>query len=221
MGKKNFFINKKGESVNKANFDASVDARIEVDPKAGSWELFMTCTPTKEMLDAVEGNLTDWLKVRRSKAEPFKEGTEVKYDDSKPDYFRLKLPQSSISNGQTETIGRTWLAWRQKFEQTAPNSSSAPAQSQAQSTPSSTQQQTQSTPSRTQQQQSQSTPAQSPSQSQQQQSQSTQSHTQQQAQPTSQPTPKKKYWEMTDEEGISYNEGGTASNLRRLEQKSS
>ena len=120
MGKKFYYITSEGKEVAKAEFDASNGAKVEVNPKAGSWELIMTCIPTEDMLDAVESRLASWLKTRRNMAAPFEEGSRVRIDGAQPDSFKLNLPQSSISKKQTEEIGQAWLDWRKKFNTSAP-----------------------------------------------------------------------------------------------------
>ena len=179
MGKKFYYITSEGKEVAKADFDASNGAKVEVNPKAGSWELIMTCIPTEEMLDAVESRLASWLKTRRNMAAPFEEGSRVRIDGAQPDSFKLNLPQSSISKKQTEEIGQAWFDWKEKFNTSAPQT--------------------------TQQQSQQQTPQQQTPQQQSQQ-QTPQQQSQQQT-PQQQPAARtKKFWEMTDEERIAHNE---------------
>ena len=132
MGKKFYYITSEGKEVAKADFDASNGAKVEVNPKAGSWELIMTCIPTEEMLDAVESRLASWLKTRRNMAAPFEEGSRVRIDGAQPDSFKLNLPQSSISKKQTEEIGQAWFDWKEKFNTSAPQSQQQTPQQQSQ-----------------------------------------------------------------------------------------
>ena len=121
MGKRVNYYNAEGKKIEKADYDKS--KHCSVTTNNGTWDLLLICPVTKEMLEAASADLGQWLKLRKENmAEPWKQGSEIKVLDDKPDQFTVKLPSCAIEDAHIAQIGNLWNDWCNKLIAPAPAS---------------------------------------------------------------------------------------------------